>query len=456
LREKEPSLYGLESTENDTDQDSSAHVEGVLSEVTARLRQVADETYMSIRGWDDLYLTLTQIAQMGHVEIAVLLNHGFLEFCLRLLCMHVCKRFQEDALEIWRIVNKRAGIYNGLIGFISTLLSQTDTNIPVVHSRQGDDRLATLDRGRMRFPLTHNEMRMLFWWDNDLNALAVLDKALEMFDAARSDYFYPGDIVKAMLGHADMQAQSSLAKTMIDGIGLDPQYCDAYIRASVSFCEVSPVLDNVTKVINAVIKAITSTSRTEEDRLPGGAAVLEFFTGLLHAENEAVFQQKNPEFFQQYLMVKSRAYAIPLLMHPQEDVRRGAHSLLCELYKSSQESAPETLHMKWKTLRDMVEDLTHRIMYERDSSMLKSSLTPLISTGEFLVQELCHLNEGVDPDMEQYKDFNDAGRIQQWETEVEERLGSWPQGDDLPADLYDQSDFDGSESDVEEFLDTEA
>jgi ubiquitin carboxyl-terminal hydrolase 34 len=137
-------------------------------------------------------------------------------------------------------------------------------------------------------------------------------------------------------------------------------------------------------------------------------------------------------------------------------VRQGAHALICELYQSSEGWPPEIIQVKWKTLRDTVEDMINRIIYEKDAGMLRSHLTPLIATCQFLLRQIFDLTQSEDPEMNQYKDdVNDTARIYQWRTEIEPRLLTWPQDDGLSTgDLYDQSDF-GSESDVEELLDIE-
>ncbi|KAF1941907.1 hypothetical protein EJ02DRAFT_454745 [Clathrospora elynae] len=452
LREKDPALYGIEATDNEMDLDSSVPMEGTLTTVTVRLRSLADETHMGLRGWDDFYSTLIQMVEMGHVETAALLNHEFLDFCLKLLCMHVHKRFQEELQDLWRVVLKRTGIYNKMIGFVSALLSRMDTGLPVITQDQSNDRQATLDRDRMRFPLTQRERQMLFYWDVDLKAIAVLDKLLELFDQTKVDYFYPGDIVKSMLGWTDPQPQLNLVRTINEGVALDPDLCDRYIRAGLSFCEASPVLENVSKVVNAVSKAISSTSRAEDERSPGGMAVLEFFAGLLKAENEALFQQttKKRHLFHHYVMVKSRAYATPLLLHPLESVRTGVQTLIRELYGSPEGWGSEMMQMKWKTLRDLVDDLMRRIIFEKDAGMLRSHLTPLVTTCQYLVQQLRLLDQDE-------KDQNDATRIYQWDNEIETRLRSWPLDNDdddaalSTGDAYDESDF--GESDADELLD---
>ncbi|CAA9963455.1 Ubiquitin C-terminal hydrolase [Pyrenophora teres f. maculata] len=457
IRDQEPSMYGLEGIENEMDVDSPSLKEGVLTDVTCRLRQMADESYVSVRGWDDFYLTVTQIIEMGHAETAALLNHGFLHFCLTMLSMHVHKSFQERNPELWRILNKKTGIFNRLVACSSTLLSRMDTSLPTIDRNSSGDRQGTLDRESMRFPLTHDERAMLFYWDNELKAIAVLDKALEMFDHSKVEHFYPGDIVKSMLGWANAPAQTNLFKTINDGISLDPPFCDAYIKAGLSFCEASPVVDNVLRIITTVTKAIASPVRVDEERPPGGPAVLGFIVGLLNAENKAIFQQKNRHVFFYWIMSKSRTWAPHLLMHTVDSVRQGATIILRELYKTHDDWPEELVHAQWRTLRELAIDMMQRILSGKDQGMLRSHLTPLIGACQYLVQQLYDLSESEDPALEVYRDeVQDPSCIFQWREHVEPAINSWPQDDGLSAgDLYEQSEF-GSESDMEDVADVDA
>ncbi|KAI0587871.1 Ubiquitin carboxyl-terminal hydrolase [Pyrenophora tritici-repentis] len=457
VRDQDPAMYGFEGMENDMDVDSPSLKEGVLTDVTSRLRQMADESYLSTRGWDDFYLMVIQIIEMGHSETAALLNHGFLQFCLTMLSMHVHKSFQERNPELWRILNKKTGIYNRLVACASTLLSQMDTHLPVIERNSSVDRQDTLDRESMRFPLTFDERAMLYYWDNELKAIAVLDKALEMFDSSKVDQFCPGDIVKSMLGWANAQAQNNLLKTINDGIALDPPFCDAYMRAGLSFCEASPAVDNVLKIITAVTKAIASQTRVDEERPPGGPAVLGFIVGLLNADNTAIFQQKNRHVFFYWIMAKSRTWAPPLLMHTVDSVRHGANLVLRELYKTHNDWPEELVHAQWRTLRELAIEMMQHILSGKNQCMLKSHLSVLIEACEYLIQQLFDLSQSEDPALEAYRDeVQDPSCIFQWQQHVEPAINSWPQDDGLSAgDVYEQSEF-GSESDMEDVADVDA
>lgn len=446
FREKEPALYGLEGTENDMELDSPASMDGLLARIIRRLNGVVAESYKSTRGWDDLYLALIQIAEMGNVETAVLLNHDLLEFCLRLFFMHTYPKFQQEAPEFARVMERKKGIFNRMIGFVSTLLSRMDIRLQLAPESRNIDRLHTYDREHQKFPLTRIEKQMLLYWSQDLKALAVLDKMVEAFDRTKSEYFYPGDILKWMLQSPERTIQINLYNTVTEGISqLEPPYCDAYVRAALPFCEACPIPEHVLRVITAVSKA---PLRAEEERAPSGEVVLQFLSELLTTRNEAVFASKEPHFFHKYVMLKSRDFSIPLLLSSQEAIRKATQTFLLELFHV-EEDAPSHLHdQKYAIIRHLVVELMIKIAYEQEAGMVRSYLNPMIDSCRSFCQQLYNLINSEDAEQERYKDENDTALIMQWQTEIEPRLRLWPD-EGTPqsvGEAFDQSDY-GSESD---------
>ncbi|KAH9867833.1 hypothetical protein IAQ61_007137 [Plenodomus lingam] len=454
LRDKEPSAYGIDGPDSDMDLDSAPPSHGILWAVVAKLRWIAEESAISPRGWDDFYTTVTEIAEMGHAETAILLDHGFLHFCAKLFCMQLYKSFPDDVYDLSRVLcGKRKGIYNRLIVCLATLLSQIDINLPsFVRPSTGppssQNRLALLDRERMKFPMTYREKQIMLYYDTELSAIAVLDKALELFDPSKADHFYPGDIVKWILGSRDRSVQTNLSKTVTEGIGLDPPYCDAYVRAGLSFCERFANPASVIDYLDAVAKAVASSTRTDGECAPSGDVVLELFTGLLDVQNPELFEQSHPQIFHQCLMNNSRLYATPLLMHPMENIRKGTQAFLVHLFLEHGELPHEVLLVKWSAVRELIQDLTGRIIFESTSGILRSHMSPLISTCQSLIHALFLLSQSEDAAMEPYKDENDYLIFQHCRLEVEPRLHEWPDEGTPPStvDTFDQSDY-GSESD---------
>jgi ubiquitin carboxyl-terminal hydrolase 34 len=456
LREKEPALYGLELSENDMEVDTFASIGGILVSLTRRLRTTADETAESTRGWEDYYLLLTQMVELGHLETAALLDEDFLYFCLRLFCMHTYPPFRSESPELARIMEKRRGIFNRLICFLWTLLSQMDLKLPVLNDNQAHDRLATLHRGKMKFPLHKREIIALGWWSDDLKAISIVDKILEVFDDTNVDHFYPGDIIRWMLESPNDLMQTNLCRTMTEGLMLDPPYCDSYIYAALPFCEACPKVESIHKVIGTIAKTIGSPNRAAEDRLPSGEAVLGFFAGLLKAENEHLFEHRHPHAFHQTLMLRSRTYGIALLCHHDEHVRKATHNLFQKLYGNTEAIPPETVVAKFDSARDLLGEMIHKFVYEKEVGRHLSYMMPLVDTCRLLAEQLYILTQSQEPDIEVFQDPNDTALICQFQQEVEARLRSWPHDADTPIsqeETYDQSDYASESDDAHDLLD---
>ncbi|KAH5401564.1 hypothetical protein HBI32_172400 [Parastagonospora nodorum] len=449
LREQEPSAYESDSSDSDMEVDSSTPVEGVLVALTRRLRVTADESYESTRGWEDFYLLLTQIAEMGLLETAVLLNHSFLQFCLKLFCMHTHKPSREDCPELARVMDKRRSIFNRLICFVWKLLSQMDLNLDVLNDNDTHDRLSTFDRERMKFPLSIRETAAVMYWSDDIKAIAIIDKILEVFDDSKTDHFYPGDIIKWILESRSAKLQSDMGRTIIEGIQMEPPFCDAYIQAALPLCEASAISEKITTTINTVVKMVASSKRAAEDRLPSGDAVLGLFFGLLTAENQAFFYHKHPHAFYHCLMQRSSVYGIALLCHDEDRVRKSTNIFFQKLYGTKEAMALETIAIKYKSARELLTEVTHKFVYERDVGRHRLDMVPLIDTGRLLVEQLYLLSQNEEPEAKQFQHANDAALIGLFQQEVEAGLPSWPHDIGTPmsqGDAFEQSDY-GSESD---------
>ncbi|XPS80524.1 Ubiquitinyl hydrolase 1 [Ascochyta lentis] len=450
LRDKDLALYGVSGTDSDTDSDSTAIGTGALSVVAKRLMTLAGGSYRNAKAWDDLYLTLTQIAEMGNSETAALLDVGILEFCLQLLCMHVRARVPEEHAEFVRVLVKKKGIYNRLVGFVFTMLSRMDINLPVC---DGSDRFAKIGPEQMRFPLTQDEKILLLSWQRDTNAFAVVDKMVELFDPTKTECFYPGEVVKWMATSLDEQVQRKTLTMIMQGITeLNIPFCDAYLRVASCYCEVVTNADDLGKVCDIVVDTIAMIEQpSDENRVPGGDNVLYFFKDVCRMANPHL----SAADVSWCLLDRSDKFAVPLLLYSEENVRNGAQEFVRELYTKHMDD-PQNLDEAYKCARTTAIEIIKRVAYESNSGTPRSYLKPLLETGNFLVEMLYDLDMSEDPKFVPLKDANDKALITQWQIEVESRVNMLPE-DSTPRSMgegmLDQSDY-GSESDDAELLDS--
>ncbi|KAF2015202.1 hypothetical protein BU24DRAFT_479980 [Aaosphaeria arxii CBS 175.79] len=425
LRERDPVLYGIENIDTDSDTGSTVPVDGALNEIVQRLRLVAEETWYSARGWDDFYLTMCQIVDLGYVETAVVLNHAFLEFCLKILSMHAHAQFRAADPDLWRLVEKKKNIYNRLIELVHALLSKMDACAPTVGtSAQAVDRLESYDRSTSKFPLSSFEQSTLLMWDEKNRAIAALDRMLENFDRTKTDVFYPGEVLRWMLRLPDQRTQRFLFCTIKEGIaGLAPPYSDCYVRAALFYCEACPNPDLVEKMTEAVVTSATTL------REAGGEVHLQFFAGLLSIQNDATIDQDGPDAFFDTCLQRSRFYAIPLLLFDDDVVRRETLLHLDKLFcktKPDDACSFQTLKSKYTSARKLVEGMSKRIVNEHENNSSRAYMQPMISACQILVNLLIQLHSSSDENTMQLQDnVRDTTLVQTWQLEVESRVRIW-------------------------------
>ena len=421
---------------------------GVLVPIAKRLALLAENSAKISRAWDDLYLLLTQIAELGHLETAALLDTGLLEFCLRLFCMHARPQLVDGYIDFHRAFQKRTGVFNRLIGFVSTLLSHLDIDLPAFDIK---DRMLNIDKEHMMYSLTSMEKSLLLCWHSEHKAYAVIDKMIDVFDHSEAERFYPGEIVKWLTRSTDIHIQREITTMITQGISeLNTPYCDPYIRLASSYCEAVSSLEALKKVCDAVVDTVAALEQlVDEKAAPSGGDVLRFLQHAFSLCNAHVTTADVHE----YLISQSPKYASVLLLYSDESVRDGTHEFVRDLYTTYMKDS-QHLDCAYYSARATVSEIIKRIVYELGAGMPRMQLSPLLDTGKFLVSLLFELDQSEDVDLASCKDAVDRALIYQWRIEVEARVRMLPDVEpSSPGEgVFDASDY-GSESDDVELLD---
>lgn len=450
LRDREPGAYGLECMDIENECGPVVLPQGVLPAVVARLRMVADHSYLAIRSWDDFYLTLCQISEMGTIETAALLNHDFLGFCLHIFCMTSVPALQNQLPALWRVTEKRRRVYNRMVEFVYLLLSKMDHRLPRVPDTPvgGTNRLDTFERSISRFALSEDESRWLFYWYEENRAYAALDRMLETFDVTKTEIFYPGEILKWMLQVPDQLVQKELHLTVHDGITqLKTPQSDPYVRAALPYCQNSTHLTSIGEITDAVYKTVGRSSKN------GGDAHIHFFAGFLNIKNEAVFEAAGEDFFYRKSLSLARKVALSLLMYEDENVRISTAKycrILFTEWTADHDSNADALKLKYRQARELAFELQRKITHEHQAGFSRAYMQPMIETCTTLVDMLCTLDNHDDPLTNDLKSPTDRDLFS-WQRELETLLRTWTLDEETPQSMteaFDASDY-GSESDVD-------
>ncbi|KAJ4369490.1 hypothetical protein N0V86_009325 [Didymella sp. IMI 355093] len=345
--------------------------------------------------------------------------------------------------DFHRIFQKRTKIYNRLIGFTATVLSRMDINLP---SPDTSCRVTALNNDQSGFPLTSEERSLLLYWHRENRAYAVVDKMAELFDQSKTELFYPGQIVKWMTTTLDNEIQSRISTMILQGISeINNPYCDPYLQIASSYCEVTKTVDALSGICDTVLTAVDS----DEPTALSGREVVSFFQDVLRSTNPHIPASD----IYWCLMVKCHKFANVLLLYADEDVRNGAHELICDLYTKFMED-PLCLNEAYNCARNTTRAIIKRISYESRAGMPRRHLEALLQTGKFLVSLLHDLDKSDDADLVVLKEEDDKTLIHQWQIEVESLVRMLPEiGLPSPGDeAFAASDY-GSESDDVELLD---
>lgn len=439
LREKDPVLYGIDVFDPEPENGLVADDNAALATAAARLRQVGEHTTLGTRGWEDYYLTLCQLANTGIHETAALLRNEVLKFCLEVLCMHTDPSIRLHHLNLWRLVEKKKSIYNRMIELVWCILSKIDLNMePVLDENY---RLEMFDRSSSKFPLTIAEKNLLILWNPDDKAYVALGRMIECFDVAKSEIFYPGEIVKLLLNSNDVKFLRGLHMTIFEGVSsLQPPYAEPYVRAAISYCEACPTANDAFTIIRSVSKSTESLTNQ------AGETYLTFFHSLVSLRNERIELEKYPEWFYDQVMCYSRQWGMALLMFEDENIRKNAATLLEFIFLRMTPlimSTERATKWKYECMRGATKDFMNRIKLEHDNGLVRSYMQPMIGTTVHLIHAIAAIAQSDDPQLEPFKSLNDAALIRSYQ-QMETRIRNWVVDDDTilsGGEAYDDSQY---------------
>jgi ubiquitin carboxyl-terminal hydrolase 34 len=445
LRKEEPTLYY--GTDSDMDTATRTPTQGILADLVRQLKVVMHESWSSSRGWEDFHSTLCQIADMGHIEVALLLAHGFLDDALTIFGIHAHAGLRANHPDIWRIMEKKKLGLNSLAELVCLLTSHMDIRTIEDRSPQSYDRLQQYTRSHYTFPVTQSEFFLLCLWDEPNKALAALDKMIETYDFTRNDVFYPGEFLKWMLRTRDQRFQCMLFETVFEGITqLQHPFCDPYVRTAIPYCEACGNPTFASQVIDTALKK-ASVLRTVEDE--SWQALLGFVDALPTLESPALrLMGRLPAGFYRQILMRSRTYGPTLLLHDNRNARNATWRHLDRLFNLTERPeyiSVETLTAKYTAVRYMLHELLERFRSEQRNRTLRSHLEPLIRTCDMLAGQLKLLYEEDDDTLIEFRHEGDERLLIQHFQEMVSLLTLLPD-EESPSSSGDQLARRGSEA----------
>ena len=325
LRKNEPGWYGFEDAE-EIDIDSSSkemRLDGaIFSGILRSLKDLWSFLPTQLRGWDDYFGLLTEMALFGAHEVHVLLNAGILQGCLELLIVeqpHRTSRIRIDRPEYLAFIRHcekgRKFSMGKLIELVAVLLSKIDLKVSPVRRFQ-ERRLAA----NMRLTKIEDEYMHL---GGDLPRSKSCCIFLEKILNTGSNAPAAKKIVQAMtLAEPDFSMLEPVQKTITTGVNVEPAaQAIPFLRAALTFCECTPSLATAQQVIQHIAGEVDTIGHS------GGREHLDFFTQARRLANPR-HNIRSASPFQRYVLRAVPQWAPALLMYWDETVRNGTIDLL--------------------------------------------------------------------------------------------------------------------------------
>lgn len=344
LKKNAPQCYGFHETGNVDAQSSTRDLlpDGVFPKVITKLAELRTILHLHPRGWDDYYSLLTDLAKLGPHEAFVLLEGGFLRYCLEILVVEHAKgsRVRNEAthyLQYARLTEKgRKYSLSRLADLLATLLERIDLSVGWVSKQYRRF-------SHQSIPLTKAEDELIQLGSDchrSKMTCIFLEKLLNNGYNPAATQIIVRMMILAEPGFGMIEA---IQRTIMNGINVDPAHLAApFLEAAISFCETSPYEEYVKEMI----RYIAGEVETIGDH--GGREHLEFFT---RARRIISFREEfSRHFFSRTVMRAVPQWAPTLLQFRDENVRNATIEQLKHLLFDY-----DTRHMDDEEHADLIE-----------------------------------------------------------------------------------------------------
>jgi hypothetical protein len=273
-------LYGV-NVELDTIDDDVVKGQGALFFMLEVLNQIGrNELHHIIRGFDEFWGILYQIARFGKHECWVMICSDFMTLGLEYLLMHHDGKISRKYNRVLTMMEKRQVYFNNLGELLNLLL--THISFKRVWNYSGS-RLDLVDEAAQKLPISVGERNMMAASDSD--GIIWMIRLFEKWESQREGKHFAlaellATVIKGETGLGIDRGLTQICKTIKDGIEtLAPYYAEVYIRLAPVFCEHCPVLPFVKTVIRAVNKVLI------ENDTHSGSHLVEFYDRLAKMQN---------------------------------------------------------------------------------------------------------------------------------------------------------------------------
>ncbi|KAK2791273.1 hypothetical protein FQN52_004949 [Onygenales sp. PD_12] len=410
----------------------------MVETVVESLDQLWPSLHIYSRAWDDYFALLLGIANLGAYPVEVMLGHGFLLKCLEMVWLdrEDSKRLKRQYVNYVRLMEKgRKYSHFKLLEVLYVLMTHIDFTL----APTPDNQPRTCVSGRYSLTRMEAEFVRPIGRNRDL---VLLKKILEQ----QANPTVARKIVSVFLAvDPELGLTESICKVLEDGLRVSPAYlCVPFLEATLSFCQTSSDVDQVTNLIDYVAKGVESINDS------GGREHLAFFQSLLVSQNDKI--TKGDDFwFWSAVVERIPDWAPTLLHYPDRTVRTNTFDFLRELLFSKEaDETNEDFRQAYKKIgKDLAQACVERLRrtYLQPSDNQPAEVRSMETIA--LVVQHCIESYYDEQDAEDVEFSQQANAVisalEQLNVDLPEELVS---GSDFPSDGWDDNSMMGSDSDV--------
>jgi len=294
------------------------------------LLRLYETFHQNIRAWPEYFGLLNDIADLGPMEVAVLLDRDFLRKTLLIVCADPFLPIDPQYQKMWSNITKRMATrpvsYEAIIALLCRLLESCDCTLdPVIDN---GNRLSQVIEGNA-VALTYGERHLLVqqWTRSESNIL--VEKLLRI----NQNDFAVQSIIRWLLkwsANTGEELESSIHRAILGGLQKPSSALPArpWLRAALTYCEHG-------EATNAIRNTIEEVSRAAATDNASGVEFANFYRDVIElVENKSNTTQA--EIF--YTIVSTVGLWAPnLLTSYESSVRTSTESLVRDLILDQQD-----------------------------------------------------------------------------------------------------------------------
>jgi ubiquitin carboxyl-terminal hydrolase 34 len=275
--------YGLTDEEDSVDALDTNDDPRVLQDVVATISKLLDIFHNNTRAWPEFFGVLSNIAGLGDQEAALLVDKGYLQKSLEIICADPMLRITNQLQRMLNIISKRIATrpvsFDSIIGLLDRLLDVCDLDVRPIAAGQERFVRERLDSSssdeRVRITQDENHLLLQHWTSNQAHILT--EKLLQI----HQNYHATHAIIKKLL-QSSRSPDSCIYNAISHGIrrGSSAAPSGPFLRAAIVYCEYSQEAKAIPSMVSCVAKMANHIDAAE------GKELLQFFLDVIELKTD--------------------------------------------------------------------------------------------------------------------------------------------------------------------------